>query len=252
MKIFSWNVNSLRSCEDKFLNFIDQYNPDIVAIQELRATEDQISFFLKGLSGYKYLFNDSGRAGYGGTALYYKDNLELNPSKTVDNEVLDDEGRVIYMKLNDIHIFNFYTPNGNSNDDRFKYKMRYYSEILKQIKSLSDKKEKIIFGGDLNVCHTHNDIYLENSGFSGFLPEERKWFDDMLSLGFFDSFREFHKEKGYYSWWHMRDPERIKNNGFRYDYWLISDNLKEKVKDAGISREVFGSDHCPVWIEIEV
>jgi exodeoxyribonuclease-3 len=251
MKLYSWNVNSLRSCEDKFLEFLDKYSPDIVAIQELRATEDQISFFLKGVSGYKYLFNDSGRPGYAGTALYYKDSLGIDPKRALGNTILDGEGRVIYTKIGDIHFFNFYIPNGGSSEDRLKFKLQYYSEVTRQIKDLCKNNEKVIVGGDFNVAHTNADLYLDSCNHSGFLPEEKKWFDEMLNLGFFDSFRHFYKERGYYTWWHMRDPERERNNGWRFDYFLVSNNLKEQTKSAGILRDVYGSDHCPIWVEIE-
>lgn len=252
MKIYSWNVNSLRSYEDKYLQFLKEYQPDIVAIQELRATEDQLSFFLKFVDGYSTLFNDSGRPGYAGTAMYYKNNLGVKEiSKRTENKVLDVEGRVIYMKVNDIHLFNFYTPNGSASEERLKFKLKYYNEILNLTKDLINKGEKVIIGGDLNVGHTHEDMYLKNCKTSGFLPEERKWFDDMLNIGMLDSFRMFQKDGGYYTWWHMRDPKREKNNGWRFDYFLISKNLKDRVKGAGICKDVYGSDHCPIWVEVD-
>ncbi len=251
MKIYSWNVNSLRSYEDKYLQFLKEYQPDIVAIQELRATEDQLSFFLKFVEGYSTLFNDSGRPGYAGTAMYYKSSLDLKEiTKCTGNKILDTEGRVIMMKVGDIIIFNFYTPNGSASEERLKFKLQYYEEILKLSKELIAQGENVIVGGDLNVGHTHDDLYLKNCKTSGFLPEERKWFDDMLDIGFVDSFRMFQKGGGYYTWWHMRDPKREKNNGWRFDYFLISKNLKDRIKGAGICRNVYGSDHCPIWIEV--
>ncbi|MHC1716383.1 MAG: exodeoxyribonuclease III [Candidatus Dojkabacteria bacterium] len=251
MKIYSWNVNSLRSCENKFLQFLKEYEPDIVCIQELRANPDQISFFLKFVDGYHCLFNDSGRPGYAGTALYYKDTLDVQEiTKTTGNEILDTEGRVIKIKVGDTTLFNFYTPNGSASDIRLRFKLSYYSEILKMVKGLVEKGEKVIVGGDLNVGHTHKDLYLKDCKTSGFLPEERKWFDDMLDIGFVDSFRIFQKEGGYYTWWHLRDPKRERNNGWRFDYFLVSENMKDMVNSAGILKDVYGSDHCPIWVEI--
>ena len=252
MKIYSWNVNSLRSCENNFLEFVDRYKPDIVGIQELRANPDQLSFFLKFVDGYRNLFNDSGRPGYGGTAIYYKENLGIQDvSKNTKNEILNSEGRVIILKVNNIYVFNFYTPNGSSSEERLKYKLDYYTEMLKLAKELMKKGEKVVIGGDLNVGHTEKDLYLKYCNSSGFLPEERKWFDEMLDIGFLDSFRMFQKEGGYYTWWHLRDPKREKNNGWRFDYFLVSENLKDRVKSAGILKDVYGSDHCPIWVEIE-
>ena len=252
MKIYSWNVNSLRSYEDRYLQFLKDYQPDIVGIQELRATEDQLSFFLRFVEGYSTLFNDSGRPGYAGTAMYYKNNLDVKDiSKRTGNDILDIEGRVIKIVVGDITIFNFYTPNGNSSEERLKFKLQYYDEILKLVKHMIESGQKVIVGGDLNVGHTHDDLYLKDCKSSGFLPEERKWFDDMLDIGFVDSFRMFQKGGGYYTWWHMRDPKREKNNGWRFDYFLISKNLEKNIKSAGILKDVYGSDHCPIWVEID-
>ncbi len=251
MKIYSWNVNSLRSYEDKYLQFLKDYQPDIVGIQELRATEDQLSFFLKFVDGYSTLFNDSGRPGYAGTAMYYKNTLDVKEiTNKVGNEILETEGRVIKIKVRDITIFNFYTPNGNSSESRLKFKLQYYDEILKLVKPMIENGEKVIVGGDLNVGHTHDDMYLKDCKMSGFLPEERRWFDDMLDIGMVDSFRMFQKGSGYYSWWHMRDPKREKNNGWRFDYFLVSKNIEKDIKGAGILKEVYGSDHCPIWVEV--
>lgn len=251
MKIYSWNVNSLRSCENKFLQFVKDYQPDIVGIQELRANPNQLSFFLRYLDGYTSIFNDSGRPGYAGTAVYYKNPLDIKEvSNTIGNEILETEGRIIKIVIGDITYFNFYTPNGSASDDRLKFKLMYYSEILKLVKPMIKNGEKVIVGGDLNVGHTHDDMYLKDCKASGFLPEERKWFDDILDIGMVDSFRMFQKGNGYYTWWHMRDPKREKNNGWRFDYFLISDNLKDRVKSAGILKDVYGSDHCPISVEI--
>lgn len=252
MKIYSWNVNSLRSCENNFLDFLNDYSPDMVGIQELRAHPDQLSFFLKFADGYKSIFNDSGRPGYAGTALYYKDTLDVKEvTDNIGNEILDTEGRVTKIVVGDISIFNFYTPNGSSSEERLKFKLQYYDEVLKLSKELLDKGEKVVVGGDLNVGHTQKDLYLKYCNKSGCLPEERKWFDDMLNLGFIDSFRMFEQGGGFYTWWNLIDPKREKNHGWRFDYFLISENLKDSVKGAGILKDVYGSDHCPIWVEID-
>lgn len=251
MRIYSWNVNSLRSCEEDFLQFISDYQPDIVFIQELRAHPDQLSFFLKSVPGYMYFFNDSGRPGYSGTGVYYNDSLPVTEvSRSVNNEILDLEGRVIYLNVNDVHLYNFYTPNGASSEERQKLKFAYYDEILKLVRSLNEVDAKVIVGGDLNVGHTPLDVYIKNCNESGCLPEERKWFDEMLKVGFIDSFRMFITEGGHYTWWNLRDAKRLLNRGWRFDYFLVSKNMMESIKGAGVLRNVFGSDHCPIWVEI--
>ena len=251
MKIYSWNVNSLRNCENKFLQFLDKYQPDIIGLQELRAHPDQLSFFLKGVNGYDALFNDSGRPGYAGTAMYYKTVLNIeNISKSLNNKILDKEGRMIFLKVNDYYVFNFYTPNGNMNDERLAYKQSYYNEILKLAKKLKKENKKVIIIGDLNVAHTPLDLFYKQARTSGYLPQERDWFSNMLKAGYIDTFRMFNKEGDNYSWWNLRDPMRLQNQGWRFDYILVSENIKDEVKAAGISKEVFGSDHCPVWVEI--
>lgn len=252
MIIYSWNVNSLRNCENSFLSFVNTYSPDIIFIQELRAHPDQLSFFLKTIDGYSYLFNDSGRLGYGGTAIYYKTALKPEiVSKSVGNSVLDSEGRVIYMKLDDYHLFNFYTPNGNMSEERLEYKLNYYDEMLKLAKSLKKDGKKVIIGGDLNVAYTELDQYIKKGNVSGCLPIEREWFKDLSEEGYIDTFREFNKEKGFYTWWSLRDSKREENKGWRYDYFLLSNNLKGNLINAGILKDIFGSDHCPIWIEIK-
>lgn len=251
MKLVSWNVNSLRSCEEKFLKFIAEHSPDVIAIQELRAHEDQLSFFLKSIAGYSYVFNDSGRPGYGGTALYYRNSLSVSDvSKRIGHELLDSEGRVISMKIGDVTFLNFYVPNGNSSESRLAFKLRYYAEIYEYIKTLKSKNDKIVIGGDFNVAHTALDLYLKYCNHSGYLPEEKAWFENMLQLGFFDSFRHFYKDERAYSWWHMRDRTREQNNGWRFDYFLVANSLKEKTKSAGMFKNVYGSDHCPIWVEV--
>lgn len=251
--ISSWNVNSLRSCETKFLAYLNEYSPDIIGIQELRANESQLSMFLKLVSGYRCLFNDSGTPGYAGTALYYKENLKLIDLDTkVSNYLLNQEGRLITFSYNDVVFFNFYIPNGNASETRLTFKLAYYAEILKLSKELLDKGKKVVILGDLNVAHKPLDVFTNSIVQSGCLPQERKWFTDMLELGFIDTFRMFNKEGGNYSWWNLKDPTRSQNRGWRYDYILVSESLRNCVKSAGINKEVFGSDHCPVWVDLEI
>lgn len=251
MKIYSWNVNSLRSTEEDFINLLKTENPDIIFIQELRAHPDQISFFLKTIPGYHYLFNDSGRPGYSGTAVYYKDNLDIQElNKCEDNKKLDIEGRVIYLKVNDINFFNYYIPNGSSREDRLELKLKYHTEIYKHTKKYTDRNEKVIVLGDFNVAHTKLDAFKERPKKSLFLPEERGWFNNMLKLGLQDTYRMFNKEGGNYTWWHLGDPKREKNRGLRIDYMLASKVLN--ITEANIHKDIFGSDHCPISITLDL
>ena len=255
MKLVSWNVNGLRSAEKQFLEFMQDENPDVMMIQELRAHPDQLQFFLKFIPGYGVEFNPSGRPGYGGTALYYKEKTPFDEvTSRTGNKILDSEGRTIICKLGDLIIINFYTPNGTSSEERLKFKLKFYDSISNYLQKLLAKKLFVIVGGDINVAHREIDLYApkENQNRSGFLQEERDWFSDLLKIGFTDTFRMFEKDGGHYSWWHMRDPKRKMNKGWRFDYFLVSKDLKKKVKRAKILKDVFGSDHCPILLEVEI
>jgi len=253
MKIYSWNVNSLRNAEESFLKFMSEYKPDIIFLQEIRAREDQLSFFLKLVDGYKVLFNPSERPGYSGTAIYYKSSLKITDISThSEYKYLDIEGRFITCIVDGIQINSFYIPNGASNADRLKLKLEYHESILQLAKDNLEKSISTIFTGDFNVAHTEKDLFNpKGSNFSGFLKEERKWFDDLLEIGYFDSYRKFHKEGENYSWWNLGDPTRGMNKGWRFDYFIVSDDLNKRVVDAKILKDIFGSDHCPVMLSIK-
>lgn len=254
MKIISWNVNGLRSAEKEFLELITTEQPDMMMLQEVRAHPNQLSFFLKLLPNYKVEFNHSDRAGYGGTAFYFKENLPLEQvSSVVGNKVLDVEGRTILCQLKNLSVLNFYVPNGNSGEERLRLKLDFCRHISGYVEGLLSRNQSVIIGGDFNVAHTKLDVYSpeEKGASSGFLEVERYWFSNLLLLGFVDTFRMFEKEGGHYTWWHLRDPTREKNIGWRYDYFLVSQDLSQKVKKSEIMRDFFGSDHCPIKLEVE-
>lgn len=233
------------------LKFLNEFQPDILFLQEIRANINQISFFLRNVVGYDSLFNDSGKAGYGGTGIYWKTKLNLNPCIEIGNDLLEQEGRCIKVQVEDLNMINVYVPNGNSSDERLDYKFRFLSELGAYMANTSKNNCKLVVGGDFNIAHKDIDTFAYKSAkLSGFLPGERKWMDDVLNLGFTDTFRIFNKEDGNYTWWHMKDRTRQKNKGWRYDYFLVSNNLKNKVKKAEIRREVFGSDHCPIYLKL--
>jgi len=251
MTIVSWNVNSLRNAEVSFINFLEKYQPDIVFLQELRATEDQLSFFLKLIEGYDFLINTSGRPGYSGTAVYYKKTLEVSDLTTQSEyELLVMEGRYISCKIGELELHNFYVPNGNANDERYRLKLAYHDEMLALAKKNSASKIDTIFMGDLNVCHTAKDLFNPAVSYSCFRPDETKWFDDMLDAGYLDSFRLFNDKDKQYTWWHLKDKTRSQNRGYRFDYFIVSKSLQSKIIRSDILKDVYGSDHCPILLEI--
>jgi exodeoxyribonuclease-3 len=251
MKIVSWNVNSLRSAEAKFLAFMETEQPDVVMLQEVRAHQNQLSFFLQNVSGYDVLFNDSGRPGYAGTAVYYTKKLQFTGiTSETGNKTLDSEGRSIVAQLGNFKLVNVYVPNGNMNEVRLNYKVEFLKNLIAWVKEQTGNGFSIIIGGDLNIAHTPNDLYAPNANakVSGFLPIERKLFDDLLATGLLDSFRLFHPDGKYFSWWSLGDKTRSQNKGWRFDYFLVSKDMQNKIKSAEILKAVFGSDHCPVLI----
>lgn len=255
MKIYSWNVNSLRNAEDAVIKLLTEHQPDILLIQELRANPDQLSFFLKFVDGYEAVFNDSGRPGYAGTAVYYKSKLQPIKIQTETKlDPLNQEGRTIVLQKDNTIFVNWYIPNGNSRQERLDYKMQFHDAMLEFSKATVKQGLNIVVGGDFNICHTEDDIYapkqFENS--SCFLPMERKWMSDYIKKGFIDTFREFNKEPENYTWWNLRDPKRFENKGLRLDYLFINEKLRPKLRKAQIHKDIFGSDHCPISVEIDL
>ena len=253
MKLISWNVNGIRSTEKELLDFLSTEAPDVLMIQELKAFPDQLSFFLKMIPGYKIFWNPAKRKGYSGTAIFYKESLSvLNAWKGKEDE--DKEGRIINLELDDLIVINGYFPNGCGNPDRLVFKLQFYNDFLKYTKKIGRKGKPVIIGGDYNVCHTKRDIWspVAYHNRSPFLDVEREWLNKMLNLGFEDSYRKFDKESDRRTWWHPRDTDRPLTKGLGIDYFLTSKNLSSAVKDAQIQKEVYGSDHCPITLELDM
>jgi len=255
MLIISWNINGIRSAEKQFIDFINSYSPDVLMLQEVRANPDDLSFFIKYIPGYEVIFNPSNRPGWSGTAIYYK--TSLNPDYVglkFNNKILESEGRGIILKKSKLIIINFYTPNGESSEERLNFKLKYYDEIRKFSQACIKKNYKVIIGGDLNVAYDNRDVHPELAKIirSSILPEERAWFKQMLDIGMVDSFRIFNQKEDFYTWWHMADRKRKKNRGYRFDYFLVSHDLEKSVIKADILKDVYGSDHCPVTLEIKL
>lgn len=251
MKFISWNVNGLRACVNKgFLDFFKEVDADAFCIQETKLQEGQIDL---SLDGYYQYWNYAVKKGYSGTAIFTKKE-PLSVSYGIGIEEHDTEGRVITLEYENYYLITCYTPNSQSELARLSYRMEWEDAFLQYLKGLEQKKP-VIFCGDLNVAHKEIDLKnpKTNRKNAGFTDEEREKFSVLLANGFIDTFRYFYPEReGIYSWWSYRFHAREKNAGWRIDYFLVSDCLKDNLKGAAIHTEIFGSDHCPVELEIDI
>ena len=253
MKLVSWNVNGLRAVEKKgFLDFVQEFQPDILCIQETKSHEDQLSSAIRHPKGYFSYFSSAERKGYSGTALYSRTEPESIRYGFGVPE-FDNEGRIIISDYDDFVLYDIYFPNGKMSKERLKFKMDFYEECLRQVSRDLDSGRSVIICGDVNTAHKEIDLSRpkENSKVSGFLDIEREWIDRLLDAGFKDSFRMFTTEGGYYSWWDLKSRARERNVGWRIDYFFVSENMAGRVKSASILSQVEGSDHCPVELELE-
>ena len=254
LTLLSWNVNGIRAALKKgFLGWLKKEAPDVLSLQETKATPAQLPPELKFPPGYEAYWNSAERPGYSGVATYCKTKpLQVKNGFGVPR--FDREGRVLQTDFGTFTLINIYFPNGKMNAERLKYKMDFYEETLKQLTKLLKKGKKIVVCGDVNTAHKPIDLARpkENEDVSGFLPEERAWIDKLLAHGFLDSLRVFNPDPGQYSWWDLRTGARERNIGWRIDYYFVSENLKPYLKDAFILPEVMGSDHCPVGLKIDL
>ncbi|SKA89097.1 exodeoxyribonuclease-3 [Clostridium sp. USBA 49] len=250
MKFVSWNVNGLRACINKgFLDYFNKINADIFAIQESKLQKGQIDL---NLEGYYQYWNYAERKGYSGTAIFTKKE-PISVSYGIGIEEHDKEGRVITLEYEDFYFITVYTPNSKENLARLDYRMVWEDEFRNFLKNL-EKKKPLIICGDLNVAHNEIDLKNPNSNRknAGFTNEERGKFTELLNSGFIDTFRYLYPDKeGVYSWWSYRFNARKNNSGWRIDYFLVSEALKDRIIDSQIHTEVLGSDHCPVVLEIK-
>lgn len=251
MKLISWNVNGLRACMKKgFEDFFRESDADIFCVQETKLQEGQIDFCPEG---YECYWNYAEKKGYSGTAVFTKKKpLEVVYGIGIDEH--DHEGRVITLEYEDFYFVTVYTPNSQSELARLSYRMRWEDSFRGYLKEL-DAHKPVIVTGDMNVAHKEIDLKnpKTNKKNAGFTQEERDKFSELLDAGFVDSFRYFYPDKtGAYSWWSYRFKAREKDAGWRIDYFVVSERIKEKMKDALIYKEVMGSDHCPVGLEIEI
>ena len=265
MKIYSWNVNGIRAVINKgtFQSFIEQEKPDILCLQETKAKQGQAEI---ELPDYEEYWNSADKAGYSGTAIFTK----VKPHTVINGFIdgiaekyglADDsygdptkEGRVISAEFDDFWLVTVYTPNSKGDLSRLSLRDKQWDPaFLEHIKEL-EKTKPVIFCGDLNVAHTENDLAnpKPNVGKHGFTDEERRGFQNFLDAGLIDTFRLFTEGNGHYTWWTHWANARARNVGWRIDYFLASDSLKDRIKSASIHPDILGSDHCPVSIKLDV
>lgn len=251
MKLISWNVNGIRACVNKgFKEFFIKENADIFCIQETKCQEGQIELEFEG---YKSYWNSAEKKGYSGTAIFTKKE-PISISYGIGIEEHDHEGRVITLEFDNFYMVNIYTPNSKRELERLNYRCIWEDEIKNYLLELN-KIKPVVMCGDLNVAHKEIDLKNPkiNRHNAGFTDEEREKMTELLESGFIDSFRYLYPEKlDQYTWWSYMGKAREKNIGWRIDYFIVSDSIKNKIKQASIYPEVFGSDHCPVGLEIEI
>lgn len=250
MKLVSWNVNGLRAVLRKnFLDFLAQENPDILCLQETKAGLEDVEQLWP--ISYATYWNVALKKGYSGTAIFSKER-PLQISGGMGKAEHDKEGRVLTAEYPDFFVVNVYVPNSKRDLSRLTYRQKWDRHFLKYLKNL-ERQKPVIFCGDLNVAHTELDLANPKSNVHnhGFTPQERAGFGALLKAGFVDTFREFQKEGGHYTWWSQMMGVRKRNIGWRIDYFLISAALRPRLKKAFIRCDVLGSDHCPVGIELK-
>jgi exodeoxyribonuclease-3 len=257
IKLVSWNVNGYRAVMKKdFLATIRKLDADIVGLQEIKLQKDQLTRAMKGIDGYQAAFSFSTvKKGYSGVAAYSR----LAPQAVrhgIGIPRFDDEGRIIEMEFDAFSLFNVYFPNGQMSDERLQYKLDFYRDFFDYVQALRKGGRPVIINGDFNTAH--NEIDLKNPGpnskRSGFLPIERQWLDRIVAMGYVDTFRHLYPDTVKYSWWSYRFNARKNNAGWRIDYFFVSDDIIRNgwLKDAFIDNTVFGSDHCPVGMVLEI
>ena len=253
MKIISYNVNGIRAAISKgFIEWLQQANPDVICLQEIKATEDQIPVEAIAAAGYLYQYYYSAtKKGYSGVAILSK----IKPNNVVHGtgiQHMDFEGRNIRADFDELSVMSLYLPSG-TNIARLDHKFTFMDDFQNYVDNLKKEIPNLIICGDYNICHEAIDIHdpVRNKNVSGFLPQERLWLDTFMKSGFVDSFRHFNSEPHQYSWWSYRAGARGNNKGWRIDYNLVSDSLKHKLKRAVILSDAVHSDHCPILVEIE-
>lgn len=254
IKLVSWNVNGIRavSKKDEFWDWFDNTDADIINFQEVRATQDKIPKKLADINGFHQSFNEAEKKGYSGVGTYSK----IQPVEVVKGlgvEELDNEGRVLRIQYPDFYLYNIYFPNSGMNAKRLDFKVAFCDALLEQLVELKDDGKNVVITGDYNIAHHPIDVYNPKNceGKSGYLPEERAWLDQLEKAGFIDTFRMFDDGENNFTWWSYRTKARERNAGWRLDYFYVNEEIRGNVKSAEILSDIYGSDHCPVTLELE-
>lgn len=255
MRIVSWNVNGIRAVAGKgFADSVKAMNADIIGIQETKAQIDQLGPEITELKGYKSWFYSAERKGYSGTALYSRIEPE-DVTFGLGTEEFDHEGRTICADFGKFVLFNIYFPNGGRGDDFVKFKLRFYDCFLDRVRELQSKGREVICCGDVNTAHKEIDLSnpKANSKISGFLPEERVYMDHFAEAGLTDTFRMLYPDKPEcYTWWSYKTAARSRNVGWRIDYFFATKGLLTDISESNMMSDVMGSDHCPVYIDLNI
>lgn len=251
MKIYSWNVNGIRSVfRTTFMDWLKAADPDIVCLQEIKADVNDLTDGYKEIDGYYAYFHSAKKKGYAGTAIYTKIK-PLSVETELGMGLFDDEGRGLRLNFPDFTLFDFYIPHGGRDKEDLGYKLEVYRALFDALQPLADRNT--ILAGDFNIAHTEQDLYFpkQNANNIMFTPEERKQIDTLVDLGYTDTFRYKHPDKKSFTWWpYMRDL-RERDIGWRIDYILVGKPLVPKIEDAFTQKETLGSDHCPYGIVID-
>ena len=253
MKIITYNVNGIRSAISKnWLDWLKATDADVVCLQEIKCTPEQlIDIVLLEQMGYQHYWNPAVKKGYSGTAIFTK-HTPKHVEYGCRMEDYDREGRAIRVDFENFSVMSTYFPSGSSGEERQKFKYRFLDDFRDYSDTLKIEFPKLVISGDLNICHRPIDIHnpKSNANSSGFLPAEREWMENFIKSGFIDSFRHFNQEPHNYTWWSFRANSRAKNLGWRIDYNMVSEGLRENLKRAAILPEARHSDHCPVLLEL--
>lgn len=254
LKIISWNVNGIRAIHKKgFLDWFNKEKPDILCLQETKASSEQIPSDILDIPEYKMYFNSAEKKGYSGVGLFSK----IDPIKIetgFDISRFDSEGRILIAEFQKYILYNIYFPNGKASAERLKYKMEFYNTFLHYISNNNPQNKGVIICGDVNTAHQEIDLAhpKANEKYSGFLPEERAWIDQLLDNNYIDTYRYLNNNKIEYTWWDYKTRARERNVGWRIDYFFTNDLIKSKIKSSYILSDVLGSDHCPICIILDI
>lgn len=253
IKLVSWNVNGIRavSKKEEFWDWFDNNDFDIINFQEVRAEESKIPKKLRNIEEFNSYFNEAEKKGYSGVATYSKVEA-IDVTNGLGIKELDNEGRVLKIEYPDFVLFNIYFPNSGMEAKRLDYKVAFCDALLDIMIELKNSGKNVVVTGDYNIAHHPIDVYnpANCEGKSGYLPEERAWLDKVEEAGFVDTFRMFNQKEENFTWWSYRTRARERNAGWRLDYFYVNEEIKDKVINAEILSDVYGSDHCPVTLEL--